>query len=186
MQVILGLSIPILSHELAISEFESLVLIKVSVRKIKRFLKPSRVGWFIARAEIDKFNEVLILFSLDFESFHLDEGLNCIIEFIIVKNERNGFGKVDFRLPSERIMETVTLWACQARANTVFSWFLRPVGRSARRWSGWFRYRPHRENRFRFSERSLRCCLTRSKSLIFQVNPYWESELRKMSREKGL
>ncbi len=101
----LGLSIPVLSYKLTISEFESLVFVKMSVGKIKWFLKPSRVGWLIARAEIDKLNKVTMFFGLNFESFHLDEGFDCIVELIIVKNERNGFGEINFRLPSEWIIK---------------------------------------------------------------------------------
>jgi hypothetical protein len=44
MQVIFGLSIPVLSDKLTIGEFESLVFVKMSVGKIKGFLKPGRVG----------------------------------------------------------------------------------------------------------------------------------------------
>lgn len=77
----------------------------MSVGKIKGFFKPGRVGWLIARTEIDKLNKVMMFFGLNFESFHFDEGFNCIIEFIIVKNERNRFGKINFRLPSEWIIQ---------------------------------------------------------------------------------
>jgi hypothetical protein len=77
----------------------------MSVGKIKGFLKPGRVGWLIARTEIDKLNKVMMLFGLDFESFHFDEGFDCIIEFIVVKNEGNGFGKIIFRLPSDWIIK---------------------------------------------------------------------------------
>ncbi len=100
-----GLSIPVLSYKLTIGEFESLVFVKMGVGKIKRFLKPSRVGWLIAWTEIDKFNKVMMFIGLNFESFHLDEGLNCVVEFIIIKNEWNGFGKVNLRLPSEWIIQ---------------------------------------------------------------------------------
>ena len=43
MKMIWGLGIPILTYELPVSEFESFIFVKMSIRERKMFLVPSRV-----------------------------------------------------------------------------------------------------------------------------------------------
>ena len=143
--MVLGLSIPILSYKLPVSELESFIFVEVSVWKLKRFFVPCWVSGLVAGAKVYQLNQIFVLFrGLLFKSFHLDQGLYCIIEFIVVKDERNGLGQVDFGFPSVSINKKCTRWACRATGSIVCSWYQRQGWHFWEQGFWFFRFNFHR------------------------------------------